>query len=471
MRLPSSIAVLVASIAQAQAQYLVTELSFGHGVRADAYIRSHRISPEGTPTIPNFSLQGNPNPPELLSNKLILTPPAPGNQRGAVWSDSTLKNQNWILDVDFRANGPERGGGNLNIWVVRDGVHDVGSASIYTAGRFEGLALVIDGHGGYGGMLRAFLNDGSTDYRQQHNVDQLSFGHCSVIYRNLGRPSQLKLRHSDSSFKVEIDGHLCFESDKVRIPEGYHIGITAASADNPDSFEVFKLVTLTENTNDRRGQQAATENAIPNDGPGTPERADGQHVVYGKAGFRVGDNAGATSQNNNYNNKEPHWDAEIPDAEADKITSSKAQFADLHNRLQSVNHHLSTIFRTIATNVQTGEHRHEEMSVMMGELKGLLTSRVLDKLEKLDALEGKIAGLEREVKSVRNELAQKMRETEHAVKSVVTDKHETLADHIKANAAPGHTRLIVAIFGSQLVLVGLFVLYKRRKASGPKKYL
>jgi mannose-binding lectin 1 len=33
MRLPSSVAVLVASIAQTQAQYLVSDLSFGYGVR------------------------------------------------------------------------------------------------------------------------------------------------------------------------------------------------------------------------------------------------------------------------------------------------------------------------------------------------------------------------------------------------------------------------------------------------------
>lgn len=380
---------------------------------------------------------------------MILTPPAPGNQRGAIWSEKTLTSPNWIVDVEFRANGPERGGGNLNVWVVRDGVHDVGSASIYTVGRFEGLALVIDGHGGYGGMLRAFLNDGSTDYRSQHSVDGLSFGHCSLQYRNLGRPSQIKLRQTDSSLKVEVDGHTCFESDKVRIPDGYHLGITAASADNPDSFEVFKLVTLTEGHN----------NDVKIEQPGHIP-ADGQHVVGDTGG------SGAASSHN----RESNWDSEIPDAEADKITSSKAQFADLHNRLQSVNHHLSTLFRTVATNSQVGEQRHQETSVMLGELKSLLSSRVVDRLDKLDALEARLAGLEREVKSVRNELAQKMRETEHAVKSAVSDKHETLSEHIRAHAAPGHTKLILAIFGSQLLLAAAYVLYKRRKSS-PKKYL
>ena len=122
-----------------------------------------RIAPEGTYTIPNFGLQGTPNVPELLSNKVILTPTMPGNQRGAVWADKALQHQNWITDVEFRANGPERGAGNMNIWLVKEGPHAVGSSSIYTVGKFEGLALVIDQYGGSGGMLRAFLNDGSTD--------------------------------------------------------------------------------------------------------------------------------------------------------------------------------------------------------------------------------------------------------------------------------------------------------------------
>lgn len=413
-------------------------------------------------------MQGNPNQPELLSNKLILTPPAPGNQRAAVWSENTLSHSNWIIDVEFRVNGPERGGGNLNIWVVRDGSHNVGSASIYTAGRFDGLALVVDGHGGYGGMLRAFLNDFTTDYRHQHSVDGLSFGHCSLNYRNLGRPSQIKLRHSEAGFRVEVDGNLCFESDKVRIPEGYNIGISAASADNPDSFEVFKLVTLTEDKNTGTHADSLPDKfGVPNP---AQMRGDGQHVTYGRGGHTVGDRnvAGGASDSNAPN--EPVWDSDLPDETAEKITSSHAQFADLHNRLQSVNHHLSTIFRTVASSVQVGEQRHEEMSVMIGELKGILTSRVAEKLDAIDRMEAKIASLEREVKSVRNELAQKMRETEHAVKSVVTDKHDTLADHIKKNAAPGHSRLILVIVGSQVLLAGGYVYYKRRKSS-PKKYL
>jgi mannose-binding lectin 1 len=48
------------------------------------------------------------------------------------------------VDVDFRATGPERGGGNLQLWYVKDGEQTVGTKSIYTVGKFDGLALVID---------------------------------------------------------------------------------------------------------------------------------------------------------------------------------------------------------------------------------------------------------------------------------------------------------------------------------------
>ena len=93
--------------------------------------------------------------PEILSNKIVLTPPAPGNQRGAIWSEKVLQHSQWTVDVDFRATGPERGGGNLQIWYAKNGKEDVGTSSIYTVGRWEGLALVVDQ---YAGSVRTLLH-------------------------------------------------------------------------------------------------------------------------------------------------------------------------------------------------------------------------------------------------------------------------------------------------------------------------
>jgi mannose-binding lectin 1 len=98
-----------------------------------------------------------------------------------------------------------------------------------------------------GGFIRGFLNDGSTDYKSHHSVDSLAFAHYTYSFRNLGRPSRIMLQQSASSFRVNLDGTLYFESNKIKLPLGYNFGITAASAENPDTFEVFKLVNTTEN--------------------------------------------------------------------------------------------------------------------------------------------------------------------------------------------------------------------------------
>lgn len=93
-----------------------------------------------------------------------MTPPYPGNRRGAIWADSRyvpftlditflrfisrVSQSEWIAELDFRATGPERGSGNLQIWYAKEGQAYVGTSSIYTVGKFDGFVLVVDMYGG-----------------------------------------------------------------------------------------------------------------------------------------------------------------------------------------------------------------------------------------------------------------------------------------------------------------------------------
>lgn len=129
----------------------------------------------------------------------------------------------WIADFEFRATGPERGGGNLQIWYTKEPAN-IAQSSIYTVGKFDGMVLVIDTYGGKGGGIRGFMNDGSTDYKSAA-VDQLAFGHCDYAYRNLGRPSQIQIRQESNAFEVLVDHKRCFWSDKVSVcptTSGFH---------------------------------------------------------------------------------------------------------------------------------------------------------------------------------------------------------------------------------------------------------
>ncbi|KAJ3562137.1 hypothetical protein NPX13_g8676 [Xylaria arbuscula] len=484
----------LATLATVQAQFLVSELSFGYTGRSfvvpdeltyrtillrtpEAATRSNlenakltsvascRINDRGEAKVPGFTIQGNPMVPEILSNKLILTPPVPGNARGAVWADQTNQYQEWVADVDFRANAV-RGGVRISISGLRGrGGRDIGMSSIYTVGRFDGLALVIDQHGGSAGMIRGFLNDGTVDFKSHHSVDSLAFGHCYYAYRNLGRPSQIKLRQTATAFRVEIDNRLCFESDQITIPAGYQYGITAASADNPDSFEIFKLVVMTQDL-------AAKSNGAPPPAEQQQQQMNSQNQA--KAQTSYGRNNNNNRDTNSARSSDGGFDDDVPDSSPDSITSSRAQFADLHNRLQSVNHHLSTIFRQGAGQNNMNEKRHEETSQMINDLKQSLSKLdQLDKLNKLDKIEwlaSEVTKMQRDIQSIKTDLTNRISSTENNLKRAISSNHGTMLEHVAVQATPRHGKLIFVIIGSQIVLVVGYIYYERKKTL-PKKYL
>lgn len=47
----------------------------------------------------------------------------------------------------------------MQIWYVRDGEHNIGTSSIYTAGKFDGLAIVIDQYAGAVSCPSTFLKN------------------------------------------------------------------------------------------------------------------------------------------------------------------------------------------------------------------------------------------------------------------------------------------------------------------------
>ncbi|KAM4062198.1 legume-like lectin family protein [Hirsutella rhossiliensis] len=425
--LPAALAALLAAHIS-RAESLIPELSFG---------QSDRLSFADSPgRIPNFVLSGQPQPPQLLSNRLILTPVAPGNQRGAVWAEKALTRSAWEAEIEFRASGGERGGGNINFWLVRQGGHEVGSHSIYTVGKFDGLGLVIDTHGGSGGMVRGFLNDGSVDYAHQHSIDNLAFGHCQYSYRNLGRPTRIKLRQTHDAFKVEVDDHPCFDTTKVSLPAGYHFGITAATPDNPDSFEVFKLVVH-------------SDSIVSSDA----DNAAAHQNTYGYATQQQQPSKGGTAG------------SPMPDEPADHFKTSTAQFEDMHNRLQVLMHQLSTITASIVELQHQGEDSHEQTTKALDALRSQLSAT-----HPTEDLLNHVKDLGREVSAMHKNINEKFSTHHDSFEDYLNDHHASITD-VMTESMPGHGKLILIFVGTQVFLAAAYVVYKRRRANSPKKYL
>ena len=195
--------------ALSSAQQILESASFGH--------KDGRVSPN-LHAIPAWYLSGNV-PAKIHSDRVVFTPPHPGGRQAAAWTELRVPYAEWQAEVAFRASGPDHGSGNLQIWYAKENWEQIGSNSIYTVGKFEGLAIVIDQQGGKGGGIRGFLNDGTTDFKNHHHLESLAFGHCDYAYRNLGRPSLLKIKQDSQGFEVIIDGRQCFRSNEVcRVP-------------------------------------------------------------------------------------------------------------------------------------------------------------------------------------------------------------------------------------------------------------
>ncbi|KAL8807821.1 MAG: hypothetical protein Q9182_000470 [Xanthomendoza sp. 2 TL-2023] len=182
----------------------------------------------------------------------------------------------------------------------------------------------------YQGRTAAGRN-ANTDYKSHHAVESLSFGHCDFSYRNLGRPSRIQIKQLADLFEVMIDGKRCFSSDKIKLPSGYYFGISAASADTPDSFEVYKFVT----------------SAAPGITRELPRRDPSPHQPPPAS------NLGAA--------KNDH---------GSRGASSDAQFAsqvtDLQNRLQTLSQSLDNVFREVQQLASKSEARHQDLSHKIG---------------------------------------------------------------------------------------------------------
>lgn len=119
-------------------QDLIESSSFGY---------RDKVSTNGY-EIPGWQVLGEGQTPQLLSDKVVLTPPYPGNTRGSLWADTTVRYGDWSAELEFRASGPDRGSGNLQLWYAQDGRTNVGTSSLYTVGKFDGMVIVVDQYGG-----------------------------------------------------------------------------------------------------------------------------------------------------------------------------------------------------------------------------------------------------------------------------------------------------------------------------------
>lgn len=224
---------------------------------------------------------------------------------------------------------------------------------------------------------------------------------AKIEYRNLGRFIPLTLHHSNGLFSVTIDNHPCFSTDKVRLPEGYFFGISASSSENPDSLEVSKFTVSTTNSYTRE-EPNMNRKPIPN------QQAMGGHRQEESAQYRAS-----------------HSDKDIPqmlsDVLAGSIRNQEDQFADLHNRIQIINHRVNEIYDFL--------HEHTKKLDMALDKVGPLGDRSVAQMRTLGEVE-------RATKEIQRDLNSKdYKDMLKAVHSAIQTSHDSLSQGMPVTMA------------------------------------
>jgi mannose-binding lectin 1 len=276
----------------------------------------------------------------------------------------------------------------------------------------------------------------------------------------LGRPTRLVIEQTENNFKVSLDNKICFQSPSIKLPIGYSLGISAASASEPDSFEVFKFVTYTEKLHPE-------VHGIPD--PPKPPPEEGEHYP---TFISHNDNKKSARDEhvNEHEFSEQKWN-DMPEQEASKIDNA-AQFADLHNRLQGLTRHLITTSRDLVHYQNLAAERH---------------NLILDLLHKLESNTAPIPGIQGAMGRYEN-MERKMDSIAADVRQTKADIHSSLEQHVsglrhevRANhgsmmgavysGAVSFGKFALVIIGSQAITIGAYIIYKKRKGGTRQKYL
>lgn len=157
----------------------------------------------------------------------------------------------------------------------------------------------------------------------------------------------------------------------------------------------------------------------------------------------------------------PPW---IQDVLASNVKTQEDQFADLHNRIQDIAHHVAAIYTAIESLNEQAERRHNEL---MGRLAPIddRTAHNVRLSEKTESTAMQILR-DLESKDYKEIIGQMHRRLE--------DNHKDIPNVVKAVVQQhglNWVSLLAIAFAVQVMVVGAYLVYKKRRGGAPKKYL
>ncbi|XP_023029006.2 vesicular integral-membrane protein VIP36 [Leptinotarsa decemlineata] len=200
--------------------------------------------------IPNWQFTGH----TMVTPNYIRLVDDTQSKRGAIWNTLPVSSKNWDLQVHFKVHGKGKDlfGDGFAIWYTKDFMEEgnvFGSKDL-----FQGLAIILDTYSNHNGphnhqhpYISAMVNNGSLSYDHDRDGTHTQLAGCEAKFRNLNHDTHISIRYEKDVLTVSTDienkaaWKECFQVQGVRLPTGYHIGISATTGDLSDNHDIMSI--------------------------------------------------------------------------------------------------------------------------------------------------------------------------------------------------------------------------------------
>lgn len=177
------------------------------------------------------------------------------------------------------------------------------------------------------------------------------------------------------------------------MPADYYFGLTAASAETADSFEVYKFNLFTSRSITREEPRRAQA-------PPARQPDDRDSVLP-------------------------------PETQAPPTAPLNAQFSDLHDRLQTMAQSIDSLFQEVKQLADKSEGRHHELS------------RNVIAADRLNSMDQRLQGIEKTVREYQGQFSSLQSTLKDSHSSLVEGLPKHMSDSMYSLTLPDCTRLIV----------------------------
>ncbi|XP_017770040.1 PREDICTED: vesicular integral-membrane protein VIP36 [Nicrophorus vespilloides] len=200
--------------------------------------------------IPYWDFGGN----TMVTNEYIRITPDKQSMSGSLWNSVPVKAKNWELQVQFKVHGKSGNlfGDGFAIWYAKDRMEDgpiFGSKNL-----FHGLAIILDTYSNHNAAhnhqhpyISAMVNNGTLNYDHDMDGTHTQLAGCEAKFRNLDHDTHVSIRYEKDTITVMTDfdnkaaWKMCFTVPGVKLPTGYHFGISAKTGQLSDNHDIHSI--------------------------------------------------------------------------------------------------------------------------------------------------------------------------------------------------------------------------------------